>query len=75
LFFERSKMLKNYIINKLTQLSAWIGLFIIIAAFFLPSAWIALAGVLLILTDDDKLQKLISKWSPSIKSIFEKNLK
>ena len=60
-------MVKNYIINQLTQISAWLGVAIIIAAIVAPVWVVVLFGVFLIMTDDKKLQDRFAKWSPSIK--------
>lgn len=60
-------MFKNYIINQLTQLSAWLGVGTIIAAACLPRTWIIFFGILMVVTDDHKLQEMFAKWSPSIK--------
>lgn len=60
-------MIKAWLINKLTQLSAWIGMLTIMSAFILPRSWIVGLGIVLIFTDDRKLQEKIAKWSPSIR--------
>lgn len=61
--------MRNYILNKLTQVSAWMGIIIFLGAFMLPKTIIAFIGILLILNDDAKLQSLsrdlkaqVEKW-------------
>lgn len=68
-------MIKSFIINKLTQLSAWLGVITIFGAFVFPRSWIVLLGVIMILTDDMKLQKFFAKWSPKIKDSLDKYYK
>lgn len=65
-------MIKAFIVNKLTQLSAWLGVIIMLGAFVFPRSWIILLGAVLVFTDDVKLQKFFSKWSPTIKEALEK---
>lgn len=59
-------MFKTYIIAKLTQSSAWIGLTLVLGSFILPRTFIMFFGVLLILNDDAKLQSLFAKLRANI---------
>lgn len=45
-------MFRTFVINRLTQLSSWFGVAIIICAFLVPRDFIAIFGGLLILNDD-----------------------
>lgn len=49
--------MKNYIITQLTQTSTWYGLIIILAALLLPKSWIVVLGLLVLVTDDTKINK------------------
>lgn len=65
-------MLKKYIAAQLTQISAYLGVFMMVAALFhLPYFWIFIAGLALLLTDDEWCQKKMSQWSPTLKKILE----
>jgi hypothetical protein len=64
-------MIKRYIINQLTDLSAWIGVAIIISACFLPTSVTICLGLFLIFSSDGALKERIARWSPSIKKILE----
>lgn len=55
-------MFRNFVITKLTQSSAWLGLAVIIGALFLPRTWELFVGLLLILNDDKKLEGLFQGW-------------
>ena len=65
-------MLKKYIINQLTDLSAWIGIAIIFSTLFLPVSVTVCLGLFLIFTSDAALKRKIAEWSPKIKEILEK---
>lgn len=56
----------NYIINQLTQMSAWIGVGVILSAMFLPRSFIICFGIALIIIPDNKLQKKFAEWSPKV---------
>lgn len=68
-------MIKSFIVSKLTQLSAWLGLITILGAFAFPRSWIVLLGAIMILTDDAKLQQFFAKRSPKIKEWLDKYYK
>ena len=56
----------KYIISQLTQITAWIGLFIILSVFFAPN-WLTIAfGALLIGLDDKIVQDWCAKAAPSL---------
>lgn len=63
--------MKKWFLLQLTEMSAWIGFIIIIAAFIVPREYIALLGVLLIATDDDALKARVAKMSPGLAKWFE----
>lgn len=63
--------MKKYILAQLTQVSAWIGLLIIIAAFIAPRGYIVIFGVALILTDDEALKTWVAKRSPWLAAKIE----
>lgn len=50
--------MRDWIINKLTQSSAWLGIAVIIGGLLLPRTWEMFLGLLLILNDDAKLSNL-----------------
>lgn len=56
--------MKKYILAQLSQVSAWIGLLIILSAFFASRSTIALFGLILILTDDAALKGWVSRNAP-----------
>ncbi len=58
--------MKKYLISQLTQVSAWIGVCVILAAFFAPRSVIVVLGVLLILTDDEWLRAFVTKSAPKV---------
>lgn len=64
-------MIKKYIINQLTDLSAWIGVAIIASVVFLPDSITVGLGLFLIFSSDSYLKELITKHSPKIKEILE----
>lgn len=49
--------MRTYIINQLTQASTWYGLIIILAALLFPKSWIFVIGLLVLVTDDTKINK------------------
>ena len=65
-------MFKKYIINQLTDLSAWIGIAIIFSALFLPTSVTVCLGFFLIFTSDAALKEKIAKWSPELEKILKK---
>lgn len=54
-------MIKRYIINQMTELSAWIGAMVILSALFLPRSCIIFLGIALIVTDDNWLRERFAK--------------
>lgn len=54
-------MFRDYVISKLSQSSAWIGLALVLGSFILPRTFILFIGILLILNDDAKLQSTFAK--------------
>ena len=64
-------MFKVWAMEKLKQTSAWVGVGVIVAAFFLPRSFIMLFGAILILNDDEKLKA----WAAKAWSELEKNWK
>lgn len=63
--------MKKYILSQLTQVSAWIGIALILMAFFAPRSYIVIAGALLILTDDEALKSWVAKRSPWLANKIE----
>ena len=60
--------MKKYLLAQLTQVSAWIGLLIILSAFFASRTTIVIFGALLILTDDEALKGWVSRRAPWLTS-------
>lgn len=56
--------MKKYILAQLSQVSAWIGLLVILSAFFASRTTIALFGLILILTDDEALKGWVARNAP-----------
>jgi len=56
--------MKKYLISQLTQISAWIGLLLVVSAFLVPRSWILVFGILLIITDDEALKGWVAKRAP-----------
>ena len=56
--------MKKYLLAQLRQVSAWIGLLIILSAFFASRTTIVIFGALLILTDDEALKGWVSRLAP-----------
>ncbi len=63
--------MKKYILKQITEVTAWIGLAIIIMAFMAPRHYIAIAGVLIIAGDQDAMQAWITKKSPWLATKIE----
>lgn len=57
------------------QVSAWLGVGLIIAAFIAPRAYIVILGVLLILTDDEWLKAWVAKHAPGIATWIDEQTK
>lgn len=56
----------KYFLGQLLQVSAWVGIALIICAFVAPRWFIVLLGALLILTDDAWLTSWVKKNAPAI---------
>lgn len=65
-------MIKKYLLNQLTHVSAWMGMAVVLSAMFLPDTVTIAIGVYLILTPDDKLNKIVINLLPKVKQILEK---
>jgi hypothetical protein len=63
--------MKKYLLAQLSQVSAWIGLLIILSAFFASRSTIVVFGVLLILTDDEALKGWVSRRAPWLTARIE----
>ena len=63
--------MKKWFLLQLTEVSAWIGLMVILAALFAPTGYQIALGVLLIATDDEALKNWIAKRSPKLQAWFE----
>lgn len=48
-------MFRNFVITQLTQASTWFGLIIVLGAIFLPSNWVVVLGLMIMITNDTKL--------------------
>lgn len=65
-------MIKKYIISQLTHVSAWMGAAVIFSTMFLPNSITIGLGLFLIFTPDEKLNKLVLRWSPKLKEFLER---
>lgn len=63
--------MKKYLLGQLSQVSAWIGIILIFAAFLLPREYIVFLGLALILTHDEALKGWVAKQAPGITKWFE----
>ena len=63
--------MKKYLLAQLSQVSAWIGILIILSAFFASRTTIVVFGGLLILTDDEALKAWVSRNAPWLVSKIE----
>lgn len=63
--------MKKWFLAQLTQVSAWIGAIIIVSAFIAPREYIAIFGILLIITDDEALKNWLAKRSPKLQAWLE----
>lgn len=64
-------MFRDFVISQLTQASTWFGLIIALGAIFLPSTWIAVIGLMIMITNDTKMyaffagaRKEVELWWP-----------
>lgn len=53
-------MFRTWLLMKLTQLSAWMGLIVIFGAMILPRTFLVFIGLVLLLNDDTWLQSRFS---------------
>lgn len=61
--------MRKYLINQLTQITAWIGAFIVLAEIIrLPDYMTMFFGMLLILVDDEIVKGWCEKMRPSIEA-------
>ncbi len=63
--------MKKYLIAQLSQVSAWIGVLVVIGAFIAPREYIAIFGIALILTHDEALKNWVARNAPGITKWFE----
>jgi hypothetical protein len=63
--------MKKYLLTQLSQVSAWIGLLVILSAFFASRTTIVVFGGLLILTDDEALKGWVSRNAPWLTNKIE----
>lgn len=63
--------MKKYLLAQLTQVSAWIGLLIMLGAFIAPGSWMFFFGLFLFLTDDEALKNWTTKHAPGLTKKFE----
>lgn len=62
----------KYLLSRLIEPSTWVGIAIIIGAFFAPRWFIILMGVILIFTGDAWLKAWVEKHAPGISIWIEK---
>lgn len=63
--------MKKWILLQLTETTAWVGLFVILAAIFAPRSYIIVLGVILIAVDDNIVKNWIAKISPKLAAKIE----
>lgn len=64
-------MFRNYIISQLTQTSTWIGIAIIISDLILPRSFIMFLGFLLLINDDERLQKFFATLKQDVEKLWK----
>lgn len=63
-------MLK-YLLNQLTQMSAWFGFAVILAAFFATRGEIVFLGIIMVLMHDAFIKDRIASWAPGLSKWIE----
>lgn len=58
--------MKKWLLTNLHEISFYMGIAVILLAFFAPRHYIVVAGILMILVDDDAIKTRIEKWFPSL---------
>ncbi len=66
--------MKNWLKQQATELTAWIGLFMIVGAFFLPNSAFIIIGIILIATDDKKASAWIAARAPWVQNKIDNEL-
>lgn len=56
--------MKNYIKSQITEPTAWLGLFVIISALFMPRWFIVGLGIVAILINEDAIKAYLVKKAP-----------
>ena len=56
--------MKNWLKIQVTEVTAWLGLFLCLSVFFTPDWVTFLFGVLLIAIDDKKAAAWVASWGP-----------
>lgn len=64
-------MFKKYMLNRLLNVTAWIGLFIILSVWLLPDFVTLSAGLWLMVTPDDKLNSIVRNLLPKFKKFLD----
>jgi hypothetical protein len=62
--------MKKYIFNQLTQVSAWIGFLLVVCALVAPRGYLAILGVVLMLTHDDTLKNWVIAHAPWLQARY-----
>lgn len=65
--------MSKYLLSRLFESSTWIGMAVIIGAFFAPRWFIIFLGLMLIFTGDSWLKRWVSKVAPEIVKAFEES--
>ncbi len=56
----------KYLINQLTQMSAWLGVCVILAAIFATRGEIIILGIVMVLLHDSFIKDRINAWAPGL---------
>lgn len=67
--------MKDWLKKQATELTAWIGAFLIVGAFFLPRSAFIIIGIILIATDDKKASAWISEKAPWAQKKIDESFK
>lgn len=64
----------KYLLNQLTQISAWFGVCVIIAALFATRGELVILGAVMLLMHDSFIKDIIAKWAPGLSKWIEETI-
>jgi len=63
--------MKKYILNRLTQISTWVGFILILGVLFLSRGSLLVFACLLVALDDKWIQSMVNRWAPALAKKIE----